>query len=114
MKRNRENNKDFIKDGYNTNDLLSIINEIRTNYEIEKLKEAYKETDQKYIEIENKYKFFKERYPFLFDMVLKPDMDMDRFKYMINLREDIVNNKTTSEKASIKVGKDLYKDFMEK
>ena len=47
-------------------------------------------------------------------MVLKPDMDMNRFKYMINLREDIVNNKTTSEKASIKVGKDLYKDFMEK
>tara|TARA_B100000530_G_C15537714_1_gene321188 strand:- start:143 stop:487 length:345 start_codon:yes stop_codon:yes gene_type:complete len=114
MKRNRENNKDFIKDGYNTNDLLSIINEIRTKYEIVKLKEAYKETDEKYKEIEKNYKFFKDRYPFLFDMVLKPDMDMNRFKYMINLREDIVNNKTTSEKASIKVGKDLYKDFMEK
>jgi len=41
-------------------------------------------------------------------------MDMDRLRYMLNLREDIVNNNITFESASQKVGNDMYKLYHEK
>ena len=89
MKRNRkENNTDFITDGYNSAKIEETIKEIRNKYDIDKLEKEYLETDTEYKMISEEYKFFKERYPFLFDMTLKPLMDMDRLRYMLNLRED--------------------------
>tara|TARA_B000000475_G_C15890255_1_gene404175 strand:+ start:378 stop:728 length:351 start_codon:yes stop_codon:yes gene_type:complete len=115
MKRNRkENNTDFITDGYNSAKIEETIKEIRNKYDIDKLEKEYLETDTEYKMISEEYKFFKERYPFLFDMTLKPLMDMDRLRYMLNLREDIVNNNITFESASQKVGNDMYKLYHEK
>jgi len=115
MKRNRQkNNTDFITDGYSNEKIFETIDEIRNKYEISKLKEPYNEYSCEYKMIGNEYSFFKERYPFLFDMTLKPDMDIDRLKYMMNLRQDIVDNKITFEKASNKVGVELYNKYHEK
>lgn len=112
MKRNRkQNNTDFIVDGYNSLALIQLIKEIRDKYNIKDLKESYTENDSEYKMIGDEYNFFKERYPFLFDMTLKPDMDMNRLEYMINLREQIVNNQTTFEKASQKIGTEMYNEY---
>jgi len=114
MKRNRENNIDFITDGYTSEKLMEIIDEIRLKYDIINAKKIYKEGDKEYIDIANNYKFFKERYPFLFDMILKPDMDKNKLNYLINMRENIVNNKISFEKASEKVGTTMYNEFHKK
>mgnify|MGYP006079762341 CR=1 FL=1 len=115
MKRNRQNNNtDFITDGYSNEKIFETIEEIRNKYEISKLKEAYTEDSCEYKMIGTEYAFFKERYEYLFDMTLKPDMDMERFKYMMNLRQNIIDNNITFEKASNKVGVELYNKYHEK
>lgn len=110
MKRNRiDNNTDFINDGYDNEKIIEIINEIREKYVINK--NLTKDIINK---IENKYKFFKDRYPFLFDMSLKKDMNIDTLHYMLKLRQDIVNNDISFEDASKKVGQDIYTKYQEK
>ena len=80
MKNKRDkNNVDFVKDGYTNEKLLEIIKEVREKYDIENtdISDANKK------DFENNYKFFIERYPFLSDMSLKKDIDMDRLYYML-------------------------------
>lgn len=111
MKRNRiDNNTEFIKDGYDNEKLIEIIKEIREKY-VNNNKNLTKEDIN---EIEKKYNFFKERYPFLFDMSLKKDMNIDTLYYMLKLRQDIVNNDISFEDASKKVGQDIYTKYQEK
>lgn len=113
MKRNREkNNKDFITDGYTTDKIKEVIKEIREKYKIEELNSVLTETEIE--NIKKEYTFFNSRYPFLFDMILKKDLDYNRLNYMLNLREKIVNNKTTVEKASEKLGVELYNEYHKK
>ena len=47
-------------------------------------------------------------------MILKKDLDYNRINYMLNLREKIVNNKTTVEKASEKLGVEMYNEYHKK
>lgn len=111
MKRNRlDNNMDFIKDGYDNNKLFEIIQEMRNKYNIDK-EDINVETKEK---IEKEYNFFHSRYPFLFDMSLKKDMNFDTLKYMLSLRDNIVKNKISFDDASKKVGQDIYTQYQEK
>lgn len=111
MKRNRiDNNTEFIKDGYDNEKLIEIIKEIRDKY-VNNNENLTKEVIN---EIEKNYKFFKDRYPFLFDMSLKKDMNIDTLYYMLKLRQDIVNNDISFEDASKKVGQDIYTKYQEK
>ena len=110
MKRNRnKNNKDFVSDGYTTEKIIEIIDEIRINYNIANLEQIDDKTIKK---IENNYKFFKERYPFLFDMTLKKEIDYTRLKWMLNMRENIIKNNITFENASKEVGQVMYNKYM--
>ncbi len=106
-----KNNIDFVNDGYSTEELKLKIVEIRNKYNISNLKEK-DITEELKNNISTEYKFFKERYPFLFDMVIKIDMDFDRLNYMLRMRENIVNNNITFENASKKVGQDMYDEYM--
>lgn len=111
MKNKRDkNNVDFVKDGYTNEKLLEIIKEVREKYDIENtdISDANKK------DFENNYKFFIERYPFLSDMSLKKDIDMDRLYYMLTLRQNIIENKISFDDASKKVGNDMFEEYHEK
>lgn len=109
MKTKRDkNNVDFIKDGYTNDELMEKITEIREKYVLNENK-LTKDVIEK--EIKVKYSFFNERYPFLFDMILKKDLDMSTLNYMLKMRNDIVNNNVTFEKASEKIGFDMYDKY---
>lgn len=111
MKNKRDkNNVDFVKDGYTNEKLLEIIKEVREKYDIENtdISDANKK------DFENNYKFFIERYPFLSDMSLKKDIDMDRLYYMLALRQNIIENKISFDDASKKVGNDMFEEYHKK
>lgn len=54
------------------------------------------------------YGHLETQYHSLFGMLLAPGFDMSRFRYMIRLKQAIENGQTTTEKASVKVGQDLF------
>lgn len=109
MKTKRDkDNIDFVKDGYTNSKLLELITEIRKKYNIENI-DNVSDDDKK--DFEKNYKFFIERYPFLSDMSLKKDINMDTLYYMLDLREKIINNTMSFEDASKKVGNDIYKEY---
>jgi hypothetical protein len=111
MKNKRDkNNVDFVKDGYTNEKLLEIIKEVREKYDIENT--DISDVNKK--DFENNYKFFIERYPFLSDMSLKKDIDMDRLYYMLALRQNIIENKISFDDASKKVGNDMFEEYHEK
>lgn len=111
MKNKRDkNNVDFVKDGYTNEKILEIITEIRNKYNIENTDI----TDDNKKDFEKNYKFFIERYPFLSDMSIKKDIDMNRLYYMLSLRQSIIDNKMSFEDASKKVGNDMFDEYHKK
>ena len=111
MKNKRDkNNVDFVKDGYTNEKLLEIITEIRKKYDIEN--DDISDDNKK--DFENNYKFFIERYPFLSDMSIKKNIDMNRLYYMLALRQNIIDNKISFEDASKKVGNDMFNEYHKK
>lgn len=112
MKNKRDKvNTDFVKDGYSSEKILEIIKEIRIKYNLDNVAEI---SDTNKNDFKNNYKFFIERYPFLSDMAIKKDIDLDTLHYMIDLREKIITNSITFEDASKKVGNDIYQQYNEK
>ena len=61
-----------------------------------------------------RYKDFMERYPSLFEMAIQPEFDLKAFEYMMNLRKDIIENKTDVELASKEVGQIFFDKYMNK
>lgn len=111
MKNKRDKkNVDFVKDGYTNEKLLEIISEIRKKYDIENTEF----TDDNKKDFENNYKFFIERYPFLSDMSVKKDIDMNKLYYMLELRQNIIDNKITFDDASKKVGNEMFEEYHKK
>jgi|TARA_B110000093_G_scaffold175024_1_gene208903 hypothetical protein len=112
MKNKRDKgNVEFVKDGYTNVKLLEIIEEVRNKYNIDNI-DNISDDDMK--DFQKNYKFFIDRYPFLSDMSLKKDIDMNRLYYMLDLREKIINNRMTFENASKKVGNDMYQEYNQK
>lgn len=58
--------------------------------------------------IKQDYGHLEMQYHSLFAMLCAPGFDMSRFRYMIRLKSAIEDGKTTTEKASVKVGQDLF------
>tara|TARA_Y100000389_G_C17448140_1_gene512909 strand:+ start:671 stop:1018 length:348 start_codon:yes stop_codon:yes gene_type:complete len=109
MKTKRDkDNVEFIKDGYTNEELMKKITEIREKYVLNENKLTNDIIEK---EIKVKYSFFNERYPFLFDMILKKDLDVNTLNYMLKMRNDIVNNNVSFEKASEKIGLDMYDKY---
>ena len=112
MKNKRDKvNTDFVKDGYTSEKILEIINEIRLKYNVDDVEKISEENKK---DFEDNYKFFIERYPFLSDMAIKKEIDMNTLYYMLDLREKIINNNITFEDASKKIGNDIYEQYHEK
>lgn len=102
-----DNNPEFISDGLDNDEIRSIIKEI-----IQIIQDTKMQTPNvlhsaivNNITENDKFKFFIERYPMLFDMVTKDAaFDFVSFEYFLSMREDIIKKKITSDDASKKVG----------
>lgn len=64
---------------------------------------------------EDKFKFFIERYPMLFDMVTKETgFDYSFFEYFLSKRETIITKKETSEEVHKQVGQEMFDLYYKK
>lgn len=107
IKKQKTNNKDFVKDGLSTEDIKKTVKDIRFTIEYSKVKDS-----SLVDKLKKDYEFFSIRYPMLFDMAVRFDkFDYESFEYMINMREKIINDTLTSKEASEKVGKEWFDKF---
>lgn len=97
-------NKEFVQDGLSTNEIRDKIKSIRL-YLLNPNNNTY---EQKIEYLKLTESFFIERYPFLFDMCIKEEFNYDTLNYFLNMRDNIINNKMTSEEASKKVGQEWF------
>jgi len=99
--------KDFIKDGLENEKIIEIIGKVR--------KIIDRDSSDATIELLKKeYSFFAERYPILFDMVTrKEDFNWDYLNYFLNMRNKIIKDEITNEKASVIVGEEWFKKHVD-
>lgn len=70
-------------------------------------------TKEKLVYYEKKYTDFSKHYDHIFKFACESDFDYKRFRYMMDMRDNIFVNKTeTVETASVKVGQVLYDQFV--
>ena len=97
--------KDFINDGLDTSSIIDTIKKMRKIIE----GGGSQTIEDKRSNLMFDFKFFYERYPMLFDMAVKEEpFDWHSFNYFINMRNKVINDELTSEKASVIVGQNWY------
>jgi hypothetical protein len=98
---------EFVSDGIDNDGIRSIINVIIKVIQDKKAQNpqtAHADIVNS-ISQDDKFKFFIERYPMLFDMVTKDAVfDFDSLEYFLSMREEIIKKKITSDEASKQVG----------
>jgi len=107
LKKQKTNDKDFVKDGLSTEDIKKTVKDIRFTIEYSSVKDS-----ALLDKLKKDYQFFSTRYPMLFDMAVKFDkFDYDSFEYMLNMREKIISDSMSSKEASEKVGKEWFDKY---
>lgn len=108
-KRKSDDDKDFVKDGLSSDDIRKTVSTIRQY--IEKPGSASLQERVDYLkEIHVK---FAERYPMLFDICSRQTFDYDNLNYFLEMREKIINNTMTVDKASEQVGKEWFDKYVD-
>lgn len=103
--------KEFIKDGLETPEIVNIIKKIRKIIE----SGGSLSYEDKLKQIEEEYASFIERYPMLYDMASRNEtFDWTSFNYFLYMREKIIKDELTSEKASVIVGQQWYDKYNKK
>jgi hypothetical protein len=100
---NKDNEKDFVKDGLENTKIIEIIRKIREVVEV-------KCNDEIIEKLRKEYSFFVERYPMLFDLSTRTGeaFNWEYLNYFLSMRNKIINDELTSEKASVIVGNEWY------
>ena len=97
---------DFVKDGMETADIKTMVQDIVLYMTENKTK--YSSHNELLNEMKNSIEgilFFEERYPMLYAMVTKEEgFEYSSLEYFLGMRDKIVNNKLSSEQASKEVG----------
>ena len=109
---------DFLKDGLDNKqitdlvqDIMKIIhdNKCMTSGQLSHASVVHNITE------DDKFKFFIERYPMLFDMVTKEaGFDYSFFEYFLSKRETIIKKKETSEEVHKQVGQEMFDLYYKK
>ena len=95
---------DFLSDGMDNKAICDIVQDIMAILHDNKGKSPHTELVNNITQVE-KFKFFIERYPMLFDMVTKETgFEYASLEYFLSMREEIIKNKITSDEASKQVG----------
>ncbi len=104
--------KEFIEDGLENDEIVRIIKEI-----LEKKKNGlYKDKNEmdRYEAFKKDYEFFANRYPMLFELVLRNDnFNWDNLYYMLGMRNKIIEDKMTAENASKQVGQVWFDKYVD-
>lgn len=106
-KANTGGEPDFLSDGLDNKAICDIVQDIMAIIHDNKGNTAPAPHSQivNKISSDDKFKFFIERYPMLFDMVTKDAVfDFDSLEYFLSMREEIIKKKITSDEASKQVG----------
>jgi hypothetical protein len=107
-------NPEFVSDGLDNESIRSIIKVIMKviqDKKTENPKTAHADIVNS-ISQDDKFKFFIERYPMLFDMITKDAVfDFDSLEYFLSMREEIIKKKITSDEASKQVGQVWFDKF---
>ena len=97
---------DFVKDGMETADIKTMVQDIVLYMTENKTK--YSSHDELLKEMKNSIEgilFFVERYPMLYVMVTKEEgFEYSSLEYFLGMRDKIINNQLSSEQASKEVG----------
>ena len=65
--------------------------------------------EDRYMKLKEEFSFFSTRYPMLYEIsIRKDDFDWNSLNYFLSMRTKIIEDKITSENASIKVGKEWF------
>lgn len=95
--------KDFLKDGLDNDAIREIVKKIRIVID--------KDGSDENIELLKKeHAFFSERYPVLFEIATrKEEFNWEYMEYFLMMRNKIIQNELTSEKASVIIGDEWFK-----
>ena len=97
---------DFVKDGMETADIKTMVQDIVLYMTENKTK--YSSHDELLKEMKNSIEgilFFEERYPMFYAMVTKEEgFEYSSLEYFLGMRDKIINNQLSSEQASKEVG----------
>jgi hypothetical protein len=108
---------DFLSDGLDNKTICDIVQDIMVIIHDNKGKTApapHSEIVNK-ISSDDKFKFFIERYPMLFDMVTKEaGFEYSSLEYFLSMREEIIKQRITSEEASKQVGQVWFDKYYKK
>jgi hypothetical protein len=114
-KQKTKDNPSFIKDGMETDEIRDIVQEIMLNIEENRNKMSHEAIISNLKNNINNIDFFEKRYPMLYKMVVQEEgFEYQNLEYFLKMRENIVQNKMTSEDASIKVGQEWFDKFYKK
>lgn len=95
---------DFLSDGLDNKSICDLVQDIMIILHDNKGKTPHADIVNN-ISREDKFKFFIERYPMLFDMVTKEaGFDYSSLEYFLSMRDEIIKQRITSEEASKQVG----------
>ena len=103
------NNKDFVEDGMTTEDIRKNVRYIREYLSTNSSSSHSDRVEQ----LKMTCKTFNERYPVLFEMCLKRDFDMKQLNYFLEKRDQIINDKASSEELSMQIGKEMFDKYVD-
>lgn len=105
---------DFLSDGLDNKAICDIVQDIMVILHDNKGKVPHAQLVNN-ISQEEKFKFFIERYPMLFDMVTKEaGFEYSSLEYFLSMRDEIIKQRITSEEASKQVGQVWFDKYYKK
>jgi hypothetical protein len=110
--------QDFLKDGLDNKEITDLVQDIMKIIHDNKCAISGQLSHASVVHNiteDDKFKFFIERYPMLFDMVTKETgFDYSFFEYFLSKRETIIKKKETSEEVHKQVGQEMFDLYYKK
>ena len=104
-----KSNKQFVQDGMTTADIRKTVQTIRQYIE----KGGATSLDDRIKKLQGDHAFFVERYPMLFDMCVRPDFDFNSLNYFLQKRDEIIENKVSTDDASKQIGQEWFNKYVD-
>jgi hypothetical protein len=98
----------------NLDEKLETVQEIlilRRKY-FEQVEENKDNIEKFIISLKNKYDDFKTENKNIFNLTVQGHMDINKFKFMINMKKKVLSNQISEHDASVKVGEKLVNEFV--
>jgi hypothetical protein len=105
----KENDKAFVQDGMTTDEVRNTVKHIRAYIE----KGGNVSIEDRIKQLQTEHAFFAERYPMLFDLCTRQEFNLEHLNYFLKMRDEIINDKISTEDASKAVGQQWFNKFVD-